>query len=188
MSKLRADIERYYELAGIEGPVSRSRLFAAYLNPRLIPNIFLRLSEYFFNRHLKFVSKFFSMLNVVLFGIEISGRVEIEGGLFLPHTVGTVIGAERIGFNTTIMQGVTLGAREPDIRCKVSMQPIVGNHVLIGAGAKIIGRVTIGDHAKIGANAVVLHDVPPHAVVAGIEARIVQLPQPETKNESLPSG
>lgn len=183
MNRLRADIERYYQLVGMEGPVTRLRLFVACLNPRLVPNVFLRLSEFFFKRHLKLLSKFFSMLNVLLFGIEISGRVEIEGGLFLPHTVGTVIGAERIGCNVTIMQGVTLGTKEPDIRCTVSMQPIVGNHVLIGAGAKIIGRVTIGDHARIGANAVVLHDVPPHAVMAGIEARIVELPQQESQDE-----
>jgi len=129
------------------------------------------------------MAKFFTMLNVLFFGIEVSPRVEIEGGLFLPHTVGTVIGAERIGCNATIMQGVTLGTKEPDMEFTAAMRPVVGDHVTIGAGAKIIGRVKLGDHAKIGANAVVLHDVPPHAVMAGIEARIVELPQQESQDE-----
>jgi len=130
------------------------------------------------------IAKFFAMLNVLLFGIEVSPRVEIGGGLFLPHTVGTVIGAERIGCNVTIMQGVTLGTREPDMQFTVSLRPVIGNHVLIGAGAKIIGRVTIGDYARIGANAVVLNDVPPYAVAAGIAAKVIEPVQKVPNNES----
>lgn len=114
------------------------------------------------------------MLNLVLFGLEVSPRVEIGGGLFLPHTVGTVIGAEKIGECVTIMQGVTLGAKEPDMQFTKITRPIIGNHVTIGAGAKVIGRVMVGDHAKIGANAVVLDDVPPYAVAVGVPAKIVK--------------
>jgi serine O-acetyltransferase len=113
------------------------------------------------------------MLNVLVFGIEVSPQVQIGGGLFLPHTVGTVIGAARIGDNCTILQGVTLGTSEPDMGFTVSARPIVGDHVLIGAGAKVIGRVMVGDYAKIGANAVVLCDVPTYALAVGVPARIV---------------
>lgn len=113
------------------------------------------------------------MLNVVLFGLEVSPRVKIGGGLFLPHTVGTVIGAEQIGECVTVMQGVTLGAKEPDMQFTTTTRPVVGSHVTIGAGAKVIGRVIIGDYAKIGANAVVLRDVPPYAVAVGVPARVV---------------
>jgi len=184
MKKLRSDIERYYQMAGRIGPVPGPQLLWACFNPRLIPNVLLRLSKWFYERRLGVVAKFFSMLNVLLFGIEVSPRVEIGGGLFLPHTVGTVIGAERIGCNVTIMQGVTLGTKEPDMQFTVSMRPVIGDHVLIGAGAKIIGRVKIGDYAKIGANAVVLDDVPPHAVAAGISAKVITPQQPKEDHES----
>jgi serine O-acetyltransferase len=106
--------------------------------------------------------------------------------LFLPHTVGTVLGAERIGDNCTIMQGVTLGTSEPDMGFTVSQRPIIGNHVLIGAGAKVIGRITIGDHAKIGANAVVLRDVPAFSLAVGVPATIVPLKGAGGPEETAP--
>ncbi len=174
VKKLRCDIERYHQMAGNVKPISGLSLLAACFNPRLVPNVLLRLSGFFYRHGMGCLAKFFAMLNVLLFGIEVSPRVEIGGGLFLPHTVGTVIGASRIGRNVTIMQGVTLGTKEPDLQFTVSMRPIVGDHVLIGAGAKIIGRVTIGNHAKIGANAVVLDDVPPHAVAVGMATKIME--------------
>jgi serine O-acetyltransferase len=121
------------------------------------------------------------MLNVLIFGIEVSPQVQIGGGLFLPHTVGTVIGAERIGENCTILQGVTLGTSEPDMGFTVERRPIVGANVLIGAGAKVIGRIVIGDHAKIGANAVVLRDVPAHALAVGVPATIVDRQAPQER-------
>ena len=102
----------------------------------------------------------------------------------MPHTVGTVIGAERIGCNVTIMQGVTLGTKEPDMQFTVSTRPVIGNHVLIGAGAKIIGPVTVGDYAKIGLNAVVLDDVPPHSLAVGLSARIIKTEQQIDDQES----
>ena len=184
MRKLRSDIERYYQIAGNPKTIFGLGLLAACFNPRLVPNVILRLSGFFYRHRIGIIAKFFAMLNVLLFGIEVSPRVEIGGGLFLPHTVGTVIGAERIGRNVTIMQGVTLGTREPDMQFTVSLRPVVGNHVLIGAGAKILGRITIGDHAKIGANAVVLDDVPPYVVVAGTAAKIMGPVQEGSNDES----
>lgn len=174
MKKLQSDIERYFQLAGKKTPLSGFRLLSSCFNPRLMPVTFLRVSEYLYWHHLGPLAKIFSMLNVVFFGIEVSPKVEIGGGLFLPHTVGTVIGAERIGENVTIMQGVTLGSKEPDLGFTVSTRPIIGDHVLIGAGAKVIGRVTVGDYAKIGANAVVVHDIPAYAVAVGVPARVIK--------------
>jgi len=184
VKKLRSDIEYYYQLSGDSRPVSWLRLIVSCFNPRLVPVVFLRLSGFFYRYRLGLLAKFFSMLNVLLFGIEISPKVQIGGGLFLPHTVGTVIGAERIGEQVTIMQGVTLGAKEPDMQFSLSTRPIIGNHVLIGAGAKIIGRVTVGDYAKIGANAVVLHDIPPYAVAVGVPARIVMRQMPNESQDT----
>lgn len=182
MKKLRSDIERFYRIRGYFGTVSTLKLLLTCFNPRVAPVVLLRLAEFFHRHRLGLFAKLFSILNVLVFGIEVSPKVQIGGGLFLPHTVGTVIGAERIGDNCTIMQGVTLGSSEPDMDFTVSERPVIGNDVLIGAGAKVIGRVTVGDHAKIGANAVVLRDVPAHAVAVGVPATIVARQAPEKQD------
>ena len=179
MNKLRLDIERYYAMRGRHGPVSTPTLLVACANPRMAPVVLLRLAEYFHGHHLGLLAKLCSMLNVLFFGIEVSPQVEIGGGLSLPHTVGTVIGAARIGDNCTILQGVTLGTSEPDMGFTVSERPVIGNGVLIGAGAKVIGHIAVGDHAKIGANAVVLRDVPAYALAVGVPATIVMRPAPD---------
>ena len=172
MKKLRCDIERFYYLRGELGHVSTFQLLATCVNARMAPVVLLRLSEFFHQRRLGVLSKLFSMLNVVIFGIEVSPKVSIGGGLFLPHTLGTVLGASQIGENCTIMQGVTLGASDTDLCFTVSERPVIGSNVLIGAGAKVIGGVTVGDHARIGANAVVLQDVPAYALAVGVPALI----------------
>ena len=173
MSKLRGDIERFRALSGQHAPLSAFGVLCSCFNPRMVPVVLLRLAELSDRSGMRALAKFFSMLNVVVFGIEVSPKVEIGGGLFLPHTVGTVIGAERIGNDCTIMQGVTLGSAEPDMGFVSTTRPVIGDGVLIGAGAKVIGRVFVGDGAKIGANAVVLRDVPPHAVAVGVPAKVV---------------
>jgi serine O-acetyltransferase len=180
MKKLRCDIERFCRMRGDLGDVSTPQFVAACFNPRMAPVVVLRLSEFFHERRLVVLSKLFSMFNVVIFGLEVSPKVPIGGGLFLPHTVGTVLGAARIGDNCTIMQGVTLGASDTDLGFTASQRPVIGSHVLIGAGAKVIGGITVGDHAKIGANAVVLQDVPPYALAVGVPASI-KLQQSEEK-------
>lgn len=172
MKKLRCDIERYRRMRGDLGNVSKLQMLATCFNPRMLPVVFLRLSDFFQTCRLGVLSKLFSILNVVIFGLEVSPKVSIGGGLFLPHTVGTVLGAARIGDNCTIMQGVTLGATDTDLGFNASGRPIIGNDVLIGAGAKVIGGVTVGDHARIGANAVVLQDVPAYALAVGVPALI----------------
>jgi len=173
VKNLQSDIERYFQLAGKKTPISCFGFIFSCFNPRLMPVVLLRLSEFFYWHHLSPLSRICSMLNVVLFGIEVSPKVKIGGGLFLPHTVGTVLGAESIGENVTIMQGVTLGAKEPDMQFMPSTRPIIGNNVLIGAGAKVIGRIKVEDFAKIGANAVVVKDVPAYAVAIGVPARVL---------------
>lgn len=184
MKNLRLDIERYRQYQGNTEPLSTPGLIKACFNPRMVPVVFIRLGEFFFERRLGVLSKLFAMANVSLFGLESSPQVQIGGGLFLPHTVGTVLGAERIGRNVTIQQGVTLGTAEPDSGFTVSLRPVIEDHVVIGAGAKIIGRVTVGHHAKVGANAVVLQDVPPYAIAVGVPARIIIRPAPENGKEN----
>jgi serine O-acetyltransferase len=99
--------------------------------------------------------------------VPLSGN--IGGGLLLPHPNGVVIHPDAIiGPNSLIFQQVTIG-----VRAGARHPPIIGGHVDIGAGAKILGAIRIGDHAIVGANAVVLKDVPARATVIGIPARIL---------------
>ena len=159
-------------MRGELGDVPTFQLFTTCFNLRMAPVVLLRLSELFNKHRLGVLSKLFSILSVVIFGIEVSPKVSIGGGLFLPHAVGTVLGAAQIGENCTIMQGVTLGASDTDLSFTASERPVIGSHVLIGAGAKVIGGITVGDHARIGANAVVLQDVPAYALAVGVPALI----------------
>lgn len=178
MKKLRCDVERYQRMRGDLRGVSTLKLLSLCFSARMAPLVLLRLSEVFQANRLGLLSKLVSILNVVIFGLEVSPKVQIGGGLFLPHTVGTVLGAERIGDNCTIMQGVTLGASDTDLGFTASTRPSIGNSVLIGAGAKVLGGVTIGDHARIGANAVVLQDVPANALAVGVPA-IIKVQHPD---------
>jgi serine O-acetyltransferase len=116
-------------------------------------------------------------LNLVLFGLEVTPQCEIGPGIFFPHPSGTVIGAWRIGSNVTIFQGVTLGAKELDMRFDFRLRPEVGDNVVLGAGSKILGGIHIGDNATVGANSVVLDSVEAHGMVAGVPARIVSKQQ-----------
>lgn len=104
-------------------------------------------------------------------GIEIHPGATIGEGLFIDHGSGVVIGeTAEIGDYVTIFQGVTLGGTGKE---KGKRHPTIGNHVIISAGAKILGSFSVGDHAKIGAGAVVLHPVPPNSTVVGVPGRVV---------------
>ena len=107
----------------------------------------------------------------VRYGISISSLSPVGAGLYIGHFGGIVVNhGAVIGDNCNIQQGVTLGKANRGARAGA---PIIGNNVFIGAGAKIIGRIHVGDGAAIGANAVVTHDVPAGAAVAGVPARVV---------------
>jgi serine O-acetyltransferase len=111
------------------------------------------------------------------FGLEIWG--EIEGGLYIAHPVGTVIGARHMGRNCSVIAAVTVGLRNE------YAFPTIGDNVFIGAGARVLGGIHVGDGAKIGANAVVVHDVAPGTTVVGIPARPIQAATPATSPDEL---
>ena len=117
-----------------------------------------------------FLPRVISQVARFLTGVEIHPAAKIGRGFFIDHGMGVVIGeTAEIGDYVTLFQGVTLGGTGKD---RGKRHPTLGNHVVVGAGAKILGGITIGDHAKIGANAVVLSDVPPGATAVGIPARM----------------
>jgi serine O-acetyltransferase len=121
-----------------------------------------------------FVARLLSIANFVVFGMEISMRCEIGPGLYFPHTAGTVIGAWRVGKNAVIYHQATLGAKEMDLGYSKEKRPTIGDNVVIGSGAKVLGGITVGNNVIIGANAVVTRSVPDNVVVGGIPARILK--------------
>lgn len=166
---IKSDLLR---LSGYEYPNTAPHAWKNAFNPRFFPVLLFRLARYFhLSKWLKILSPLFSWLNVILFGIEITSRCEIGAGLMIPHSVGTVIGATKIGSNATIFQGVTLGATTLDLAFDPALRPQVGDQVTIGAGAKVLGGITIGDHVKIGANAVVLTSLDANTVAVGVPAK-----------------
>lgn len=111
------------------------------------------------------MATFLSAVNVALHGLEITPAVPVGPGLYLAHTVGTVVNAERIGANVQLQGGLTIGQRRGD------GFPVIEDGVMVAAGARVLGRITVGSRAVIGANAVVVSDVPPGATMVGIPAR-----------------
>jgi len=119
----------------------------------------------FFPRYISQIGKFFT-------GIEIHPGAVIGDGLFIDHGMGVVIGETAIiGNNVTLYQGVTLGGTGKE---KGKRHPTLGNNIVVGTGAKVLGNITIGDNSYIGANAVVIKDVPPNSTVVGVPGRITR--------------
>ena len=141
------------------------------IHPRFIPVLFIRLAffldKFFLTKPLSYV---FTVFNLVLFGIEVTPKCYIGKGLYIPHTFGTVIGARQIGENVTIFQGVTIGAKYADTNFTINTRPIIGNRVIIGAGAKILGNISIGNDSIISSNSLVISNVPDGATMIGVPA------------------
>ena len=129
----------------------------------------IRLARYcYLSPLLKPVSGLLTWINTLVFGIEFTARCEVGPGLMLPHTFGTVIGARKIGANATIFQGVTLGAKFADLAYDPATRPVVGNDVILGAGAKVLGGVQLGDNVTVAANSLVTENVPSNCFVIGV--------------------
>ncbi len=140
-----------------------------------------RISHRIKSMGIPFLPRAISQLARWLTGVEIHPSARIGTGFFIDHGMGVVIGeTAEIGDYVTLFQGVTLGGTGKE---RGKRHPTLGNHVVVGAGAKILGGITIGDNVKIGANSVVLKNVPPNSTVIGVPARIIK-----TQGERLPDA
>ena len=165
---LRSEIQAALE----RDPAARSAWEVLFLYPSVLAIGCYRLAHCLHWAGLKFLARLISQTARGLTGIEIHPGATIGTGLFIDHGMGVVIGETAVvGNNVTIFQGVTLGGTGKE---KGKRHPTVGNNVVVGAGAKVLGSFTIGDNVRIGANAVVVREVPPNAVVVGVPGRIVR--------------
>lgn len=143
----------------------------AILTPGFKAIIYYKISHYFYCKKHFFIARWLSERGKRKTGIEIHPGATIGKNLFIDHGTGIVIGETTIiGNDVTIFHGVTLGGTGKE---KGKRHPTIGNNVLIGTGAKILGNITIGDNSKIGANAVVLKDVEKNSTIVGIPGKIL---------------
>ena len=175
--RLREDIRLIKE----RDPAARSSFEIWLLYSGLHAVRSYRRSHWFYKRRMYLVARWISEFSRFRTGIEIHPGAKIGRGLFIDHGTGVVIGeTTEIGENCTIYQGVTLGGTGKD---KGKRHPTIGNNVMIGAGAKILGPFKVGDNAKIAANAVVLNEVPPNCTAVGVPANIVRVNGKKVKQD-----
>jgi len=131
-----------------------------------------RVAHFFWKKlHIKFAGRIISQLGRFFTGIEIHPGAQIGNGFFIDHGMGIVIGETTIiGDNVTLYQGVTLGGTGKE---KGKRHPTLGNNIVVGAGAKVLGNIVIGDEVRIGAGSVVVRDVEEGSTVVGIPGRVV---------------
>ena len=158
-------------------PALRSRLEVVLCYPGFHALVFHRLASAAWRMKLKLLGRFISHIGRMLTGIEIHPGAKIGKCLFIDHGMGVVIGeTAEIGDDVTLYHGVTLGGVSIE---KGKRHPTLGNGVIVGAGAKILGPFTVGDGARVGSNAVVLEAVPPGVTVTGIPAKPVLRGEPK---------
>jgi len=142
------------------------------LYPGLHAIVAHRVAHFFYAMGLFFFARLISQAGRAMTGIEIHPGAKIGKCLFIDHGMGVVIGETAvIGDNVLLYQGVTLGGTGLQ---KGKRHPTIGNNVVVGGGAKILGNITVGDNSYIGANAVVIKDVPPNSTVIGVPGRITK--------------
>ncbi len=165
---LRADLRAARE----RDPAARSNLEVFLLYSGFHAICHHRVAHFYYRHRLFFLARLTSQLNKFFTGVEIHPAAKIGPGFFIDHGTGVVIGeTTEIGSNCTIYQGATLGGTGKDVGKR---HPTIGNNVMIGAGAKVLGPFTVGDNSKIAANAVVLDTVPPDSTAVGVPARVAR--------------
>ncbi|MBP6124351.1 MAG: serine acetyltransferase [Phycisphaerae bacterium] len=161
-------------LSFCEGKItSRKFLLLLFASTDFKAVLYYRISSWFYRRKIKFIAYYIKYLAKKKYSVEISPMANIGPGFRLIHSLGTVIGNKvRIGSDCTIYQQVTLGTAAA--QKGKSEYPVIGNSVIIYAGAKVLGGITVGDCAVIAANAVVRSNVEANSVVGGVPARKIR--------------
>lgn len=157
-------------------PAARTKVEVVLAYPGLHALWGYRLAHWLWRHRLKTLARWFSHVVRFATGIEIHPGAMLGDQVFIDHGMGVVIGeTAEVGDGCTIYHGATLGGTslEPGKR-----HPTLGKNVVVGAGAKVLGPITVGDNARIGANTVVLHDVPPGTVVVGVPGQVISRRQP----------
>ena len=177
---LRCDLEAIME----RDPAASNRLAAIFLYPSFQVMVAYRLSNGLWNLGLLFIARLIMQIARVLTGIEIHPAAKIGPGFFVDHGMGTVIGqTTEIGRDVTLYHDVTLGGVMPAVDSEkqrnAKRHPTLGDYVIVGAGAQILGPIIISRYARVGSNSVVTKDVPEGATVVGVPAR--QMSKVDTK-------
>lgn len=164
---IKADIKAIFE----RDPAVNNLLEALLTYSGLHAIIIHRFSHWLYRHGLRTLPRLISQVARFFTGIEIHPGARIGKGFFIDHGMGIVIGeTTEIGDNVTLYQGVTLGGTGKE---KGKRHPTLGDNVMVGAGAKILGSIKIGNDSKIGAGSVVLKDVPENSTVVGIPGRVI---------------
>ena len=180
----------YLESIKKRDPAAKSILSIILTYPGVKAVFFHQISNFFYKAGFELVARIISQTIRFFTGIEIHPGAKIGKNLFIDHGMGVVIGeTSEIGDNVTIYHAVTLGGSSPSIDSErqrhEKRHPTIGNDVVIGSGAQIIGPIKVGNNSRIAANAVVVKDVPENATMVGIPARAVKL---ENKGSFRPYG
>jgi serine O-acetyltransferase len=155
-----------------DDPAAKGRLQVLLLYSGLHAIWAYRLSHALHRRGFAFLARALSQLARFFTGVEIHPAAKIGRRFFIDHGMGVIIGeTAEIGDDCLLYQDVTLGGTGNE---KGKRHPTLGDHVVVGSGAKVLGNITIGDHVRVGANSVVLNDVPANSTVVGIPGRVVR--------------
>ena len=170
----------YLESIKKRDPAAKSIISIILTYPGVKAVFFHQISNFFYKAGFDLIARIISQTIRFFTGIEIHPGAKIGKNLFIDHGMGVVVGeTSEIGDNVTIYHNVTLGGSSPSIDSErqrhEKRHPTIGNDVVIGSGAQIIGPIKVGNNARIAANAVVVKDVPENATMVGIPARAVKL-------------
>lgn len=184
-SRMNEDINSVFD----RDPAARNVLEVLFCYPGLHAIWMHRIAHWLWTHELLFLGRFTSQISRFITGIEIHPGAKIGRKFFIDHGMGVVIGeTAEIGDNVTMYHGVTLGGVTWD---KVKRHPTIGDNVVIGSGAKVLGPFTVGENSKIGSNSVVVKEVPPNSSVVGIPGRVVmtegqQPVKPDLQHGNMP--
>jgi len=152
-------------------PAARTLIEVLTSYPGIKAVLLYRISHFFWKLNVPYIPRYISDIARELTAIDIHPGAEIGSEFFIDHGSGVVIGeTAEVGNNVTFYAGVVLGGTNLE---QVKRHPTLGDNIVVGTGAKILGPITIGNNVRIGANSVVVHDVPPNCVVVGVPAKVV---------------